>query len=69
MIKRRARAAGLPAAISPRSFRETGITEYLRNGGDLDTAARIAGQESTRTTLYNRVNDQLTLNEIKRARI
>ena len=28
----------------------TGITEYLRGGGDRDTAARIAGHESTRTT-------------------
>ena len=33
MIKRRARQAGLPAEICAHSFRGTGITEYLRNGG------------------------------------
>ena len=50
MIKRRVRKAGLPAEICAHSFRGTGITEYLRNGGDLEVAARIAGHESTRTT-------------------
>ena len=50
MIKRRVRQAGLPAEICAHSFRGTGITEYLRNGGDLEVAARTAGQESTRTT-------------------
>ena len=57
MIKRRARKSGLPAEICAHSFRGTGITEYLRNGGDLEVAARIAGHESTRTTqLYNRLS-------------
>ena len=50
MIKRRARQAGLPREICAHSFRGTGITEYLRNGGDLEVAARIAGHESTRAT-------------------
>ena len=50
MIKRRARKAGLPAEICAHSFCGTGITEYLRNGGALEVAARIAGHESTRTT-------------------
>ena len=49
MIKRRARKVGLPTEICAHSFRGTGITEYLRNGGDLEVAARIAGHESTRT--------------------
>ena len=67
MIKRRAQAAGLPDQICNHSFRGTGITEYLRNGGDLETAARIAGHESTRTTqLYNRVHEELSLDEIER---
>jgi len=67
MIKRRALNADLPVEISNHSFRGTGITEYLRNGGDLETAARIAGHESTRTTqLYNRVNEELSLDEIER---
>ena len=70
MVKRRARGAALPHQISPHSFRATGITEYMRNGGDVDTAARIAGQESTRTTqLYNRVQEELSLDEIERIHI
>ena len=70
MIKRRARDAGLPDEISNHSFRGTGITEYLRNGGDLEIAARIAGHESTRTTqLYNRTHEELSLNEIERIHI
>ena len=67
MIKRRARKTGLPAEICAHSFRGTGITEYLRNGGDLEVAARIAGHESTRTTqLYNRVHEEISLDEIER---
>ena len=70
MIKRRAREAGLPDEISNHSFRGTGITEYLRNGGDLENAARIAGHESTRTTqLYNRLHEKLSLDEIERIHI
>ena len=70
MIKRRALEAGLPDEISNHSFRGTGITEYMRNGGDLEIAARIAGHESTRTTqLYNRVHEELSLDEIKRIHI
>ena len=70
MVKRRAKKAGLPSRISPHSFRATGITEYMRNGGDVETAARIAGHESTRTTqLYNRVQDDVSLDEIERIHI
>ena len=67
MIKRRARKAGLPTEICAHSFRGTGITEYLRNGGDLEVAARIAGHESARTTqLYNRLHEEISLDEIER---
>ena len=70
MIKRRARQAGLPAELCAHSFRGTGITEYLRNGGDLEVAARIAGHESTRTTqLYNRLREEISLDEIERIHI
>ena len=70
MIKRRARKVGLPAEICAHSFRGTGITEYLRNGGDLEVAARIAGHESTRTTqLYNRLPEEISLDEIERIHI
>jgi integrase len=42
MIKKRAVAAGLPAAIGCHTFRATGITAYLENGGTLEKAQRIA---------------------------
>ena len=67
MIKRRVRNAGLPHEITNYSFRGGGITEYLRNGKNLEIAARIAGHESTCTTqLYNRIHEELSLNEIER---
>ena len=70
MIKRRVRDAGLPGEITNHSFRGTGITEYLRNGGIQEIAARIAGHESTRTTqLYNRTHEELSLDEIERIHI
>ena len=70
MIKRRARKAGLPAEICAHSFRGTGITEYLRNGGDLEIAARIVGHVSIRTTqLYNRLSEEISLDEIERIHI
>jgi integrase/recombinase XerD len=53
--------------ISCHTFRATGITEYLRNGGTVEKAAQIAAHESTRTTqLYNRTDYTLTLDEIER---
>jgi site-specific recombinase XerD len=67
MIKRRARDAGVSLEIVCHTFRATGITEYLRNGGTVEKAAQIAAHESTRTTqLYNRTDDELTLDEIER---
>ena len=70
MIKRRAARTGLSREMCAHTFRGTGITEYLRNGGDLEVAARIAGHESTRTTqLYNRLPDEISLDEIERIHI
>jgi site-specific recombinase XerD len=70
MIKRRAIEADLPREISNHSFRGTGITEYLRSGRSLETAAPIAGHESTRTTqLCNRVHEELSLDGIERIHI
>lgn len=67
MIKRRARAAGVPDRISCHTFRATGITAYLLNGGTLEHAQRIAAHESPRTTkLYDRTSDEITLDEIER---
>ena len=54
MIKRRASAAGLPASTCCHTFRATGITAYLSNGGTLEHAQRIAGHASPKTTkLYD----------------
>ena len=62
--------AGLLAEICAHSFRGTGITETLRNAGDLEVAARIAGHESGHTTqLYNRLTEQISLDEIERIHI
>lgn len=70
MVKRRVAGAGLPPEISNHTFRATGITNYLANGGTIETAARIAGHASTRTTqLYNRAREQLRLDEIERIQI
>ena len=70
MIRRRARAAGIPTKIGCHTFRATGITAYLENGGTLEHAQQIAAHESPRTTkLYDRTTDQITLDEIERISI
>ena len=67
MIQRRAIAAGIKTKISCRSFRATGITTYLQNGGKLEVAQQMAGHESARTTgLYDRRNDSVALDEMER---
>lgn len=67
MIKRRARAAGLSERICCHTFRATGITAYLDNGGTIENAQAIAAHESPRTTkLYDRTGDEITLDEIER---
>lgn len=67
MIGRRALAAGIQTRIGCHSFRATGITEYLKNGGKLEVAQQMANHESARTTgLYDRRNDQVSLDEVER---
>ena len=67
MVKRRARAAGLSDRICNHSFRATGITTYLENGGTIEKAQQIAAHESPKTTkLYDRTSDQITLDEVER---
>ena len=67
MIQGRALAAGIRTKIGNHSFRATGITEYLRNGGKLEIAQRMANHESARTTgLYDRRDDQISLDEVER---
>ena len=65
MVRRPAPGAALPCRILPLSFRAAGITEYMRKGGDVETATRIAGRCS-RTTRSSR---DVSLNEIERIHI
>jgi site-specific recombinase XerC len=67
MIGRRAAAAGIATKLGNHSFRATGITAYLKNGGTLEKAAAMANHASTRTTqLYDRRRDELSLDEVER---
>jgi site-specific recombinase XerD len=70
MIRRRATAAGIETKIGNHTFRATGITAYLKNGGTLERAAVMANHASTRTTqLYDRRHDEVTLDEVERVLI
>jgi site-specific recombinase XerD len=67
MLQRRARDAGTPTAVCNHTFRATGITAYLDNGGSLENAQAMAAHESPRTTkLYDRTDDQITLDEVEK---
>lgn len=67
MVRRRAKAAGIETAIGCHTFRATGITVYLTNGGTLEKAQQMAAHESAKTTkLYDRTNDAVTLDEVER---
>lgn len=67
MIVGRAKQAGLLTRVGCYSFRATGITIYLLNGGLLEYAQQMAAHESPRTTkLYDRRNDQVALDQIER---
>jgi integrase/recombinase XerD len=50
MVKRRAAAASLPSSTCCHTFRATGITAYLENGGTIENAQAIAAHESPRTS-------------------
>ncbi|MGQ0443581.1 MAG: tyrosine-type recombinase/integrase [Beijerinckiaceae bacterium] len=67
MIRRRAAAAEIKTKIGNHTFRATGITAYLKNGGTLEKAAAMANHASTRTTqLYDRRRDEMSLDEVER---
>ncbi|HYZ61446.1 MAG TPA: hypothetical protein VE650_03255 [Acetobacteraceae bacterium] len=70
MIQRRAAAAGIGTKIGNHTFRATGITAYLKNGGTLEDAAAVANHASTRTTrLYDRRRDEISLDEVDRIKV
>lgn len=70
MIRRRAAGAGIKTKVGNHTFRATGITTYLKNGGTLENAAAMANHASTRTTqLYDRRRDDVSLDEVERISI
>lgn len=67
MVKSRCKAAGLSEEFCNHTFRGTGITVFLQNGGSLETAQDMANHSDPRTTkLYDRREDLATLSEIER---
>jgi hypothetical protein len=42
MVRRRAKAAGITTEVCNHTFRGTGITAYLENGGTLEKARQMA---------------------------
>jgi site-specific recombinase XerD len=70
MIQRRAATAGIATKIGNHTFRATGITTFLKNGGTLETTATMANHASTRTTqLYDRRHADMSLDEVERIRV
>jgi integrase/recombinase XerD len=67
MVRRRAADAGIETAIGCHTFRATGITDYLTNGGRIEVAQRMAGHSNAKTTgLYDRRSDDISLDEVER---
>jgi len=70
LVEKRAKASGILKRICCHSFRATGVTAYMNSGGTIEIAQRIAGHTSPSTTrIYDRSEDQLTLQEIERVQI
>jgi len=67
MARHRASDAGIERAIGCHTFRATGITDYLTNGGRIEVAQRMAGHSNAKTTgLYDRRNDDIRVGEVER---
>lgn len=67
MIRRRAIAAGIKTRSGNHTFRATGITQYLRNGGRRELAQQMTAHEPPRTTaLYDRRDDEVAVDEVER---
>jgi integrase/recombinase XerD len=67
MVRRRASDAGIETPIGCHTFRATGITDYLTNGGRIEVAQKMAGHSNAKTTgLYDRRNDDISVGEVER---
>ena len=70
MIRRRAKKAGIDADMYRHTFRATGLTNFLADGGALENAQAMADHASPRATrLYDRTGDEITLDEVERIAI
>jgi integrase/recombinase XerD len=70
MIQKRTREAGIRTQACCHTFRATGITAYLKNGGRLEVAQQMANHESSKTTsLYDRRSTEISLDAVARIRI
>lgn len=69
MVRRRLKDAGIAGEFTNHSFRATGITTFLENGGSLESAQYIAGHADSRTTkLYDRRHQRASLEDLERVR-
>jgi site-specific recombinase XerD len=67
VMRARARQAGIDAPVGNHTFRATGITAFLSQGGSIEKAAQMASHSSTRTTqLYDRRSDRVSIDEVER---
>ena len=65
MVQRRAKAAGVSTAACNHTFRATGISTFLENGGALEKARDMAAHSSIRTTqLYDRRNKAVKMDDV-----
>jgi site-specific recombinase XerD len=71
MVKARAKEGGLdPRRVCCHTFRGTGITAYLGNGGKLEVAQHIAGHSDASTTkLYDRRRELVNQEEVEKIAI
>ena len=70
MVKRRARKVKLSETICNHTFRGTGITVFLENGGSIEDAQRMANHADVKTTkLYDRRSDNVTVEMVELVRI
>jgi site-specific recombinase XerD len=69
MLQRRAKKAEITTQICNHSWRATGITNFLENGGAIEMAQYMAGHADPRTTkLYDCRRQQVTRGEVERIR-
>jgi site-specific recombinase XerD len=69
MLQRRAKKAGITTQICNHSWRATGITTFLENGGAIEMAQYMADHADPRTTkLYDRRRRVVTRSGVERIR-